>query len=462
VGDDPRGDLEILTEQLGRVPSIRFGVIVRCHGGHPLVIRNHHFDTNGDPFPNLYWLTCPEVSKAVSRLESEGAIGELNRRFDADADFARAVERAHEEYARERARNFAEAELWGGVGGTRKGIKCLHAHLANHLAGGDDPIGYWVASRIGSVHGEAIGGRVAVIDQGTNSIRLLVVEPGVDGSPKELARDMIITRLGKDVDRTGRLDAEALVRTLDVVRRYCRRARALHAERTRMSATSAVRDASNREELAEMVRRETGEDLQVISGEREAELSFLGSASEFDVPRPLVVLDIGGGSTEFVVGDDVPRHSVSVQLGSVRLTERFVRHDPATGEELDAVRGEIARVLEAVDERLPMNEARTMVAVAGTATTVQAISLGLQRYDSNRIHRSLLALEDVEEVLARLQEMTTAEKAGLPVMAPGRADVIVAGAEILAAVMRRWGFRRAFVSEYDILDGLAAELLANR
>lgn len=462
MGDEPRGDFEVLTEQLGRTPTVRLDVIVRCHGGHPLVIRNNHFDADGNPFPNLYWLTCPEVSKAVARLESDGAIGELNRRFDDDADFARAVERAHAEYARERARTFPEAEGWGGVGGTRKGIKCLHAHYANHLAGGDDPVGSWVASKVEPVHGERFAGRVAAIDQGTNSIRLLVVEPGPDGAPRELARDMIITRLGRDVDRTGVLDAQGLERTSDVLQRYCRRARALHAERIRMSATSAVRDASNREVLAEMVLRSTGEDMRVISGEREAELSFLGSAPEFDIPRPMLMLDIGGGSTEFVVGDDRPIHSMSVQMGSVRLTERYVEHDPATEQERDAMRIEIARVLEGVDLALPLATARAMVAVAGTATTVQAIALDLQRYDPDRIHGSVLALDDVEAVLARLAEMTNAARAAMPVMAPGRSDVIVAGVEILAAVMRKWGFQEALVSEHDILDALAAELLASR
>lgn len=462
MGEGPRGDFEILAGQLGRIPAVRFDVIVRCHGGHPLVIRNHPFDADGNPFPNLYWLTCPDASKAVARLESDGAIGEFNRRLDADPDFALSVERAHAEYARERARNFSETEAWGGVGGTRKGVKCLHAHYANHLAGGDDLVGSWVASRIGSIHSETLAGRAAVIDQGTNSIRLLVVEQGEDGSPQELARDMIITRLGQDVDRTGRLDEQALTRTADVLQRYCRRARALHTTRICMSATSAVRDASNRNELAEMVLGETGEALRVISGEREAELSFLGSASEFDVPGPLLVLDIGGGSTEFVVGDVVPRQSLSVQMGSVRLTERFIDHDPATARELEAVRGEVARVLDDVDGLLPIGTARTMIAVAGTATTVQALSLGLQRYDADRIHRSTLVREDVEGVRRRLGRMTIAEKGALPVMAPGRGDVIVAGVEILAAVMRRWDFREAFVSEHDILDGLAAELLSSR
>ena len=179
MGEDPRGDFEILTGQLGRIPTVRFDVIVRCHGGHPLVIRNHNFDADGNPFPNLYWLTCPEVSKAVARLESEGAVGEFNRRLDADEDSARTIARAHAGYARERARNFPEAEAWGGVGGTRKGVKCLHAHCANYLAGGT-PFGPFVSRNI---------------------------TPDATGRPAGLTRDEFIQllRTGHDPDDPGEL-----------------------------------------------------------------------------------------------------------------------------------------------------------------------------------------------------------------------------------------------------------------
>src|SRR5439155_19565283 len=165
-----------------------------------------------------------------------------------DRAFADAREQAHREYAEGRARDFPEARDRGGVGGTRRGVKCLHAHYANHLAGGDDPVGAEVAVAVEPVHGE-IGPRGAVVDLGTNSIRLLVFERAEDGSLRELARDMVITRIGKGVDRTGRIDTEALGRSVRVLVRYCRRARALHATHIHVSATSAVRDASNRGEL---------------------------------------------------------------------------------------------------------------------------------------------------------------------------------------------------------------------
>ncbi len=262
-------------------------------------------------------------------------------RSDSDPAFAQALLAAHRAYAEDRATDLPVALEDGGVGGTRRGVKCLHAHYAFHLAGGVDPVGAWVAEQAEPIHAEERPGRVAAIDQGTNSIRLLVVEPPAEagGDPTELARDMVITRLGQGVDRTGRLDPEALRRTVDVLARFCRRARALHADRIRVAATSAVRDAANRDVFAAAVLEHAGSELEVISGEREAGLSFLGGTHGLDpstAPPPFLVLDIGGGSTEFVVGREPGRadHAVSTQMGSVRLTERFVTTDPPAPHEL--------------------------------------------------------------------------------------------------------------------------------
>ena len=473
MGELRDSDRSIVREQLGREPITPFTVAARCPGNHPLVIRNEPVDANGAPFPTLFWLTCPVAVKAVSRLESEGAIAELNRRAETDEDFAAALAAAHEECARERSRGFPQALVWGGVGGTRTGVKCLHAHYANRLAGGDDPVGTWVAERIEPVHAEERPGRVAAIDLGTNSIRLLVASAGEDGGLDEFARDMVITRIGQDVDRTGRIDSEALARTVAVLARFCRRARALHAERIRVAATSAVREASNREDLEREVREHSGSDLEVISGEKEAALSFLGATlgatrsldaptRGLDAPSPYLVLDIGGGSAEFAFGTQGPEAAISTRVGSVRLTERFVRSDPPAPEELDAAREEIERVLIEAERAVPARDAATFVAVAGTATTVQAISLGLEQYDPERIHRTWLSRADAERVLADLAAMTNPERAALAVMAPGRGDVIVAGALVLVEVLRRFGFERALVSETDILDGLALEMLAVR
>jgi exopolyphosphatase/guanosine-5'-triphosphate,3'-diphosphate pyrophosphatase len=448
-----------VTEQIGREPTVEFEVVARCASGHPLVIRNHPFDRTGEPFPTRYWLTCPQAAKAVSRLESDGWIRRLNERADQDPDgFGAALRAAHAAYAADRAEAGPEARDHGGVGGTRTGLKCLHAHYAFHLAGGGDPAGAWVAERVEPVHGDETPGRVAAVDLGTNTIRLLVAQPA-EGGFAELARDTVITRIGEGVDRTGRIDPAALSRTLAVLDRYARRARALRAEEVAVSATSAVRDAENREDLEHEVERLTGSVLRVITGDQEADLTFAGATRGLDADTPFLVLDIGGGSTELVVGGDQPDARISTQIGSVRLTERHLHHDPPLDDEIDALEDDLGSALGEAAVRVRPERARTLVAVAGTATTVQAIALGLDGYDPEAIHRSRLARDQAEEVLERLAAMTTAERAAMPVMVKGREDVIVAGAAILVEVMDRFGFDEAVVSEADILDGLVLEQL---
>jgi exopolyphosphatase/guanosine-5'-triphosphate,3'-diphosphate pyrophosphatase len=401
---------------------------------------------------------------AVSRIESEGWIRRLNHQAEVDPQLRIGLRRAHEAYAQERGALVEGAVAWGGVGGTAQGIKCLHAHYAYFLAGGRDPVGGWVASQLARgepIHYEKPSRRAAAIDLGTNSIRLLVARwTPADDEVLELARDMVITRIGEDVDRTGVIGEEPLRRTLLVLGRYCRRARALGAERIHLGATSAVRDASNREELAEAVLRLTGEPMEVVSGEEEAALSFLGATRGLrDVPGPYLVLDIGGGSTEFVLGQAAPTHAVSTRIGSVRLTERFVRSDPPAPDDLDTLGRAIDAVLAKVEERVPVGEARTLIAAAGTPTTMQGIALALPEYDWEILHRSWLSAEDADRVSRLLLDMTTEERRVLPVMPSGREDVIVAGAAILTAVMRRWRFDRALVSETDVLDGLLFRMI---
>jgi exopolyphosphatase/guanosine-5'-triphosphate,3'-diphosphate pyrophosphatase len=459
VSDELRAsDLGAVRQQLGREPTTPFSVVARCTGGHPLVIRNRPIDAGGHPFPTIYWLTCPDAVKAVSRSESEGWIA----RLDDDPEIASGVDAAHRAYAEERGALLPGADTWGGVGGARAGIKCLHAHYAFHLAGGDDPVGRWTAERVEPIHADEPGGRVAAIDQGTNSTRLLVLERAPDGEPVELARDMVITRLGKGVDETGRLDTDSIARTVDIVSRFGRRARALHADRIRLAATSAVRDASNRDDFLAPVRELIGAEPEVIDGEREAALSFLGGTRGLDpAGGPFLLVDVGGGSTEFVFGREPARaeHAVSTQMGSVRLTERVRPSDRPSDDDLMAFRKQADRELDAVEGMLPIREARTLVAVAGTATTLQACALGLERYDPDVVHRSTLTRAEAERTLRGLASMSNEQRAAIPVMPKGRGDVIVAGAAILVTVMRRFGFDEALVSETDILDGLALELL---
>ena len=460
-------DLAAVREQIGRDPTTPFTVVARCSGGHPLVIRNAPIDTNGDPFPTTFWLTCPEAVKAIARVESQGWIAKLNDRVQEDQAFDEAVESAHRAYAAERAEALEAARTWGGVAGTRTGVKCLHAHYAYRIAGGEDPVGAWIAARVEPIHPGQRSDRVAAIDQGTNSCRLLIVEPGTepDDPPVELARDMVITRLGRGVDRTGQLDPGALQQTGVILGRYGRRARALGVRTMRVAATSAVRDAANRERFGEIARAATGATVEVIDGEREAGLSFLGATQGLDPALgPFLVMDIGGGSTEFVMGrvPGVARRTISIQLGSVRQTERVAPADPPTAEDVAAFERDTSDALDDVEGAVPVREARTLVSCAGTATTMLAVHLRLERYDPDLIHRRWLTVEDAETTLLRLARMTNAERAALPVMVPGRGDVIVAGAVILVTAMRRFGFGRTLVSETDILDGLAAELLRFR
>jgi exopolyphosphatase / guanosine-5'-triphosphate,3'-diphosphate pyrophosphatase len=452
-------DLAAVTEQLGREPLTEFAVLARCGSGHPLVIRNHPVDRSGEPFPTLYWLTCADAVASVSRLESEGWIKRLADRAREDRGFGVALEEAHRAYAEERGRWAPQARRWGGVGGSRTGVKCLHAHYANHVAGGKDPVGSWVAGRVEPVHEqEDRSGRVAAVDIGTNSIRLLVAEPR-DDDLFELGRDMVITRLGQGVDRTGRLNPAAIRRTMDVLERYVRRARALGVRRVRVGATSAVRDAGDLRLIDEAVSSLTGSPPEVLSGDREADLGFLGSTAGLDRPGPFLVFDIGGGSTEVVLGEEAPTASVSVDLGSVRITERVAPADPPTEENLRAMRRLAAEGLSQAERVVPAGKAATMIGLAGTTTTVQAIALGLPRYDPEAIHRSVLTRPAAEAVTERLAGMTVVERAAIPVMAPGREDVIVAGSVILLEILDRWGFRECLVSERDLLDGLALEMV---
>jgi exopolyphosphatase/guanosine-5'-triphosphate,3'-diphosphate pyrophosphatase len=457
VSDELRAkDFEAVRRQLGREPTTPFSVIARCSDAHPMVIRDRPLDAAGDPFPTIYWLTCPEAVKAVSRVESDGWIARLG----ADPAIAAGVEEAHRAYAVERGEIVAGAEAWGGVGGTRRGIKCLHAHYAYHLAGGDDAAGRWTAERIEPVHRGDPGGRVAAIDQGTNSTRILVIEPRTGADPIEISRDMVITRLGQGVDDTGTLDPAAIGRAIAAIARFTRRAHALHAEEIRVAATSAVRDADNRETFLTRVRDVTSIEPEVIDGDREAALSFLGGTRGLDpADGPFILVDLGGGSTEFVFGraPTVVDHALSTQMGSVRLTERVRPSDPPSAEDLESFATSIAPSLDEVERVVPVRDARILVAAGGAATTLQACALGLERYDPDLIHRSILTITEAERTIRDLAAMTNEERAAIPVMPKGRGDVILAGASILVGAMRRFGFEEALVSETDILDGLALE-----
>lgn len=304
---------------------------------------------------------------------------------------------------------------------------------------------------------------IAALDLGTNSTRLLVGHAAVDGRLEALDRRSIITRLGQDTDASGRLAPEAVERTLESVRSY-RSIMDEHAvEHVRVVATSAARDAANREDFFDAVEEIVGARPELLSGSDEGALAFRGATAELDPDlAPFVVVDIGGGSTEFIVSADAAVPGVvSVDVGCVRLTEKLLAHDPPLPEELSTAISLTDDYLEDVVRELPsVAEARTLVGVAGTITTVAAVELGLITYDRSKIHHFRLTHEAAEDVFRTLAMEAREDRIHNPGLEPARADVIVGGCCILVAIFRRFGFDDMIVSEADILDGLALSLLS--
>jgi exopolyphosphatase/guanosine-5'-triphosphate,3'-diphosphate pyrophosphatase len=341
--------------------------------------------------------------------------------------------------------------------------------------------------------------RVAAIDCGTNSVRLLIADVR-GGELVELERRMEIVRLGQGVDKTGRLAPEALERTFTAMRCYAKLVAGHGAERVRVVATSATRDAANRDEFVRGVVEIFGVEPEVVSGDEEARLSFTGATRDLAALRPMrpyLVVDIGGGSTEFVLGTGDVEAARSVDIGCVRMTERHLRSDPPSPEQVAAAVSDIDAALAAVrtgaatlDETaasrnaeaalvsengdgaltppapaapsvpgVPIERARTLVGLAGSVTTVAGIALDLPEYDPRRVHLSRLKARQVHDVTRMLLHSTHDERAAIGVMHPGRVDVIGAGALILDRIMREYGFADVVVSEHDILDGIAWSLV---
>ena len=304
--------------------------------------------------------------------------------------------------------------------------------------------------------------RVGAIDIGTNSVRLLVAD--VDGSGETasldpLDRRMRITRLGQGVDESRRLRPEAIDRTLDVLREYRSALDELGVERTRATATSAARDATNRDDFFGPATDVLHFEPELLPGAEEARLSFLGATAGIDEPAPYLTVDIGGGSTEFVVGTHEPEGLISVDTGSVRITEQYLPSDPPAPEELSEAVSVVRAHLADVEREVPaVREAATLIGLAGTVTTVAAVELGLTEYDPTRIHHYRLSRADAEEVFRTLATEPLVQRRHNPGLDPGRVDVIVGGTLVLVTTMRTFDFNEMLVSEADILDGLVRSI----
>ena len=298
--------------------------------------------------------------------------------------------------------------------------------------------------------------RVAAIDCGTNSTRLLVY----DGE-RTIERLMTITRLGQGVDATGRLHPDAIERTVEVLRRYRDVMDVHRAERVRITATSAARDAANRDDFFDAAERVVGARPELLSGEEEGRLSFAGATSSLDPAEgPFLVADIGGGSTEFVVGTTEPTGVMSIDVGCVRITEKFLRSDPPSAGELSDALAVVREHLKDVERAIPhIRDAKRFVGLAGTVSTMAMVEIGLPEYDRERVHHFVLTREAAEDVFRTLATEPREQRRHNPGLEEARVDVIVGGAIVLLAIMRFFELDECLVSEADILDGLAMSLI---
>ena len=302
---------------------------------------------------------------------------------------------------------------------------------------------------------------VAAIDCGTNAVRLLVAHVTDDGTLVDHVRLMRIVRLGEGIDRSGAFTPTALERTFAALDEYATVIASEGVDRLRFVATSASRDASNRDVFVHGVQARMGVLPEVITGTEEAALSFAGAVRGLPggrVTPPALVVDIGGGSTEFVLGTDHPDWTSSVDIGCVRMTERHLHDDPPTAAQIEGARRDIEAAVAVAAAAVPLTRAGCLVGVAGSVTTVAAMALGLDRYDPRILHGAVVSALDVADVTARLLAMTRADRAVLPFMHPGRVDIIGGGAMVLRAVMAAAQADHVIVSETDILDGIVYSL----
>ena len=300
--------------------------------------------------------------------------------------------------------------------------------------------------------------RVAAIDCGTNSIRLLIADVQ-DGNFREVIREMEIVRLGQGVDQTGEFHPDAISRTLAAVDKFAAEIARRGVEKIRFCATSATRDAKNRDLFIDGVKARLGIAPEVISGEEEAALSFAGATKDLpDSLAPFLVVDIGGGSTEFVIGHRKVESAKSVNIGCVRMSERHFKADPAAPEEIERARKDIQLAIAEAAKVVDIKSANSLVAVAGTATTVAAAALNLPEYDRYAIHLSRISSMQTAETSEMFLKMTRKERAALGYMHPGRVDVIGAGSLVLAEIVKAVGASEFIACESDILDGIAFSL----
>lgn len=530
----PASDAErtIVEKQLGRFPRGMVAVGARCVCGRPLAVITRPCLEDGTPFPTTCYLTCPEAVKAVSRVEADGIMREYNELLQSDEDLKKQYERAHKyylEFRHELAVSLGDSEehiSQMSAGGMPVRVKCLHALLAQTLVMGKgvNPIGDMVLERIKdefdpsvcrcttpwsddayatetevvvedetvakdkTAEGEAVKSdtttcaektvQVAAIDCGTNSIRLKIAQVSEHGMKDIVPRMLRVVRLGQGIDETHRFADDALERVRDAAHEFAQVLKEHPVDAIRFVATSATRDAENREIFEQMMIDELGVRPEVISGTEEAALSFLGATSVVsrdELQPPYLVVDLGGGSTELVLGGDgdcLPAHKVSaaysMNVGSVRMTERHLHTDPPTEEEIQAAIEDIDKHIDDAFKVVPAGRARTIIGVSGTVTTMAALTMGLQHYDHTAVDGVRIGLEQAYAVNNRFLRMPRDCRRTYATIHPGRVDVVGGGAVIWSRVLERLakaayedhgGVLDTFVaSEHGLLDGITIDL----
>ena len=466
-------DIARVGELLGRIPQGQFEIVVRTKSGDPVVLRNAPFLDDGTPMPTRYWLLGEHETVIVGRLEASGGVNQ------AEADIGpTALIETHERYAAERDAAIDPAHTgprpFGGVGGTRIGVKCLHAHFGWWLAVGNDPVGQWVADKLDvsrddyvvTENSAVINKRsrpvftspVAAIDIGTNSTNLLIVDP----QGNEIVREVNVTRLGKGVAASGRLEDSAIAATVQQLAIYASLLKQHNVETFRVTATEACRRASNANTFLDQAEATLGKRPEIISGEAEGKLAFSGALSKLDPhDGTTIVIDIGGGSTEIMIGTgNSLQHVSSFPVGAVVLTETELHRDPPRPEELTNAIGLVTDFMDDLVREFPqVLNATRVVGVAGTIVTIAAIELGIARFDPVALHDMTLTREAAEDVFRTLATESLIDRKSNPGLPPERADVIVGGCCALVGIMRRLRIPSVTVSVHNLLDGVVQHIL---
>lgn len=530
-----KADVDIVHRQLSRMPRGMVTVGARCVCGRPLAVITRPCLEDGTPFPTTFYLTSPEAVKAVSRIEAEGFMRECNALLKNDVKIAEQYKNASESYKAFRhalalrLKDSEEHILDISAGGMPDRVKCLHALLAQTLVMGKgvNPIGDIVLNRIvdefdpsvcrctipwiddvsddasddvsddASYDASKVSDDVskdvnkvskcevsnksvcvAAIDCGTNSIRLKIARVDSHGITDIVPRMLRVVRLGEGIDETHQFSCDALQRVKAAAQEFAQVLKDNPVDAIRFVATSATRDANNRDVFEQMMIDELGVKPEVISGTQEAELSFLGATSVVlrdELPSPYLVVDLGGGSTELVLGGDGKTYdarkvvaSYSMNIGSVRMTERHLHTDPPTDDEISSAISDIDAHIDEALKVVPVGKVRTIIGVSGSVTTMTALAMGLKHYDHSAVDGACIGLEQAYTVNDRFLRMSRDRRRTYATIHPGRVDVVGGGAVVWSRVLERvskaayedhGGVLDTFVaSEHGLLDGITLDL----